>query len=71
MSTAAQAKIAKSYARYACIKDGERYDPSAMFRVSLAPHRGHGLVTYNGINNGHLEFRCDCGDTVFVLPPGA
>jgi hypothetical protein len=67
MATAAQIKIAKAYARDIGLKEGERYSPFVIFRVSLAAHRGHGLVAYRGINNGHLEFRCDCSDTIFVL----
>jgi hypothetical protein len=69
MATGEQTRAALAYARRAGYTEGQEYSPFDLPGVSFTAHRGHGVVTYRGINNGHLEFRCSgCGDAIFVLP---
>ena len=55
-------------------KLGRRYPPLDLGGTGggvFAAHRGHGLATYHGVTGGCQEFRCECGDVIFVrLEPG-
>lgn len=70
MATAAQGKAAAAYASSKGYKEGDGYSLSQLpgGEAMHLDHRGHGGTTYNGLNNGCLEFRCGCGEAIWVRP---